>query len=270
MIGSLANQSHGTRTVHWTSSPPDNDPGRRAVESMRKYLSFSPQIVSMPITYYGIDVSKDLLHIAYPNGCDATGQPQWGYQKLSNEIADIEQWATQLPAHCQIIFEHTGTYSARYAWILALLNQPFSILTPGQSKGFAATLKSISKTDRSDALMLARYGQALQPALTKLADETLHQLRQRHKHFNDLKVSHQGLSNQLHALSYDPRASSEVKSSLLTLSESYQAQITLFENDGTGHPAEPDEPGAAPTHQRADATRQGYRSCISPGTMHGD
>jgi len=185
----------------------------------------------MPITYYGVDVSKDLLHIAYPNGCDATGQPQWGYQKLSNEIADIEQWATQLPAHCQIIFEHTGTYSARLAWILALLNHPFSILTPGQSKGFAATLKSISKTDRSDALMLARYGQALQPALTKLADETLHQLRQRHKHFNDLKVSHQGLSNQLHALSYDPRASSEVKSSLLTLSESYQAQITLFEND---------------------------------------
>jgi transposase len=185
----------------------------------------------MLITYYGVDVSKDLLHIACQSGFDAKGQPQWSYQKLSNELSDIEQWATQLPTGSQVIFEHTGTYSARLAWILALLNRPFSILTPGQSKGFAATLKSISKTDRSDALMLTRYGQTLRPIPTVLADETLHQLRQRHKHFNDLKVSYQGLNNQLHALSYDPRASNKVKDSLLLLVESYQTQIALFEDD---------------------------------------
>lgn len=190
----------------------------------------------MPTTYYGIDVSKDLLHIAHQVDCDAKGQPEFGYQKLPNDLASIEQWARQLPVGSQVVFEHTarrtvGTYSARLAWVLASLNQSFSILTPGQSKGFTATLKSISKTDRSDALMLVRYGQGLQPPLTVLADETLHQLRQRHKHLNDLKVSHQSLTNQLHALGYDPRADQEVQDSLRLLSKSYQAQIALFEND---------------------------------------
>ncbi|WP_460956706.1 IS110 family transposase, partial [Spirosoma litoris] len=128
--------------------------------------------------YYGIDVSKDTLHISHQSGIDDKGQPQWSYQTLPNQVQHIEQWVIQLPPHSHLIFEHTGTYSARLAWVLALHKHPFSIITPAQSKGFAATLKSISKTDRSDASLLARYGQVFQPPLSQLADEALHQLRQ--------------------------------------------------------------------------------------------
>ncbi|QMW00517.1 IS110 family transposase [Spirosoma foliorum] len=187
--------------------------------------------MNQPAIYYGVDVSKETLHISYQIGIDANGQPQWAYQTLPNQADSIEQWAAELPANSHLIFEHTGTYSARLAWVLALQNRPFSLLTPNQSKGFAATLKSISKTDRSDAALLARYGQVFQPQPSQLADESLHQLRQQHKHLNDLRISQQAVANQLHALSFDPRASQKVKASLLVLQQSYLTQIALFEEE---------------------------------------
>ncbi|MVM36373.1 IS110 family transposase [Spirosoma sp. HMF4905] len=181
--------------------------------------------------YYGVDVSKDTLHISHQTGLDDQGQPQWAYHKVPNELAHLQNWATPLPPNCQVIFEHTGTYSARLAWVLALLDKAFSILTPAQSKGFSTSLKSISKTDRSDAILLARYGQIFQPQPSQLADESLHQLRQQHKHLNDLRISHQAVANQLHALSFDPRASTKVKTSLLVLQQSYLTKIALFEEE---------------------------------------
>lgn len=187
--------------------------------------------MNKPIIYYGVDVSKDLLHISYQTGLDANGQPQWSYQKLPNQLDQIESWVASLPTGTQLIFEHTGTYSARLGWVLAIHQQPFSIITPSQSKGFATTLKSISKTDRQDATLLARYGAVFQPSESVLADEALHQLRQQHKHLNNLRVSQHAVANQLHALSYDPRASQKVKASLLVLQQSYLTQISLFEDE---------------------------------------
>jgi len=92
-------------------------------------------------------------------------------------------------------------------------------------------LKAISKTDRSDATLLARYGQVFQPPVSRLAEESLHQLRQQHKHLNNLRISQQAVANQLHALSFDPRASQKVKASLLVLQQSYLTQIALFEDE---------------------------------------
>lgn len=187
--------------------------------------------MNQPIRYYGVDVSKDTLHINYQNGIDANHQPQWAYQTPPNQLDDLQKWVTQLPPNSHLIVEYTGTYPARLAWVLALQNRPFSLLTPNLSKGFAATLKSIRKTDRSDATLLARYGQVFQPPASQLAEQSLHQLRQQHKHLNDLRISQQAVANQLHALSYDPRASQKVKQSLLTLQQQYLTQIALFEDE---------------------------------------
>lgn len=223
MIGSPEHQAHAIRTVQWAQSPFHND-----VLSMTTSPFFA---MNQPTIYYGVDVSKDQLHISYQSGLDEKGQPQWSYQTLLNQLEELEPWVYQLPTQAHLIFEHTGTYSARLGWVLALNNRPFSIITPAQSKGFALTLKSISKTDRSDATLLARYGQVFQPPISQLADESLHQLRQQHKHLNDLRISQQAVANQLHALSYDPRASPKVKASLLVLQQSYLGQIALFEDD---------------------------------------
>ncbi|MBO0934905.1 transposase, partial [Fibrella aquatilis] len=181
--------------------------------------------------YIGVDVSKDTLHInqpALPPTQQATADH---YHQLGNDVAAIETWASTLPPHTQVIFEHTGTYSARLAWVLALEGIAFTALQASQSAGFAKTRKSISKSDRRDAILLTHYGQQLQPAPTPLAPESLHQLRQRQRYLHQLRVAYQAATNRLHALAYDPRCDQRVVASQALIAQTLLTQIADFEAD---------------------------------------
>lgn len=179
--------------------------------------------------YIGIDVSKDTLHVCAPE--TGSAQPPYHYHTRPNTIAELETWVRTLPADTHVIFEHTGTYSARLAWVLALYPIPFTALLSSQSQGFALTQKSISKSDRRDAVLLMRYGQVHQPASTPLAEESLHQLRQRQRHLHELRVQHQAATNRLHALSFDPRADTRVRTSLELIADTLAREVTRFEDD---------------------------------------
>lgn len=178
--------------------------------------------------HYGVDVSKDTLHVAWATPADPT---RWLAEQVDNDVASIEAWVKTLPESAHIVLEYTGSYSARLCWVLEAAQRPFSLITPSQSKGFALSQKSRAKTDVGDARLLARLGQQQQPAPTRLPEEDSHQLRQRHGHLSSLKVSAQALENRLHALSFDPKACPKVQASVQTLLESHQAQIALFEQD---------------------------------------
>lgn len=175
------------------------------------------------ITYIGIDVSSDKLHISYQVN------QVWQSQEIANEMLVIDQWISQLSIATHIIFEHTGTYSHRLSYCLSLAEKPFSLITPTQSKGFADTLKNQTKTDKQDARTLALFGEKMQPQPSVLVDDTLHDKRQIYRHYNSLQVHKQALSNQLHALCFDPRASKKVVESLENLSEIYQQQLDDFQ-----------------------------------------
>lgn len=174
--------------------------------------------------YYGVDVSKDYLHIAW------LADGQWHYHRLDNQPDAIQAWLAQAEAG-HFILEHTGTYSHRLVLALTLANWPFSLITPLQSKGFAQVVKTITKTDSQDAMRLALYGQHMQPAPSVMAQEALHHLRQGHQHLANLRVQRQAVLNRLHALSYDPRASAKVQASLQESLAHYQAQIESFEEE---------------------------------------
>lgn len=178
-----------------------------------------------PSLYYGIDVSKDQLHIAWQE------DQQWHAHALDNQTPAIAAWLESQPTQAHFVVEHTGTYTHRLVCLLALAQRPFSLITPQQSKGFAQVVKTITKTDQQDAQRLALYGQRMQPLASELTPEGLHQLRQCHKHLADLRVQQQAVANRLHALSYDPRASAKVVSSLTDSLQHYQAQIVLFEDE---------------------------------------
>lgn len=174
--------------------------------------------------YIGLDVSKDTLHINQPVLTNTTTPHH--YHQLDNELVNIETWAKSLPPNTQVIFEHTGTYSARRAWVLALQGIAFTALQATQSAGFA---KSISKSDRRDAVLLTHYGQQLQPAPTPLTEESLHQLRQCQRHLHVLRVQYQATTNRLHALAHDPRTAQRVVASRQRLADLLQAEILAFE-----------------------------------------
>jgi transposase len=179
------------------------------------------------ITYYGIDVSQERLHISYQ-----TSSSHWQEVEIANEIQAINDWLSGLNmSQSRFIYEHTGNYSARLSYCLSLLEAHFSILTPAQSKGFSMTLKSTSKTDKQDARMLCLYGQKMQPAGSVLPDGELNLKRQKYKHLSLLKAEKQAFVNRLNALNFHPNADAIVKDSLAQTITFFEAQIQLLTQD---------------------------------------
>jgi|JI10StandDraft_1071094.scaffolds.fasta_scaffold183274_2 transposase len=169
-------------------------------------------------TYYGIDVSQSSLQISYQSL-----QGTWQETEIANQIIAISEWLQNIDlTQSWFIYEYTGNYSSRLSYALNLVEAQFSILTPSQSKGFRATLKSISKTDKQDARMLCQYGQKMQPEATALPDVSLEQKRQKYKYLATLKAEKQAFTNRLDALSYLPNADKIVQNSL-------QETITFFD-----------------------------------------
>lgn len=188
-----------------------------------RHLIVSSFFFLVMVTYLGIDVSSDFIHIAYQTDKD------WVYAKVTNDSKAIDEWISSMPADIHVIFEYTGTYSHRLAYGLSLRERTFSIITPSQSKGFATSLKNKAKTDAQDAKVLALYGSKMQPEPTTLTDEKIHQKKQIYKHYNDLVAQKQAVSNKIHALRFDPRAAKDVMESLETISIVYQQQIETFQ-----------------------------------------
>lgn len=106
---------------------------------------------------YGVDISKDHLDVSrLPDGTyrrftfDKTGLK--GLVKWLNE-ADVER----------IIYEATGRYHRSLERHLRLFNFPLCKVNPRQARCFAEACGQLAKTDRVDAMMLARMGVALAP-----------------------------------------------------------------------------------------------------------
>ena len=116
-------------------------------------------------TYVGIDVSKDSLEVAL--------RPSGTVQSFRNDeegIAEILQCLRpQQPA--LIVLEATGKYERQVARALAVEGLPFNVINPRQARAFAKATGILAKTDRIDALLLARFAETLRPEARSLKDE---------------------------------------------------------------------------------------------------
>jgi transposase len=116
-------------------------------------------------TFVGIDVSKDSLEVAL--------RPSNTVQSFTNDdegIAQlIESLRPQQPA--LIVLEATGKYERPVARALAVEGLLFNIINPRQGRAFARATGVLAKTDRIDALLLARFAEVLQPEARSLKDE---------------------------------------------------------------------------------------------------
>ena len=181
------------------------------------------------MTYLGIDVGKDWLVIAQQVLPSQQSAKSFVVQKIANTLESINDWLDKTDlTDTQIIFEATGKYSYRLAYCLDLAGIAYSIITPAQSHGFAQSMKIVSQNDERDAILLCIYGQRFTPQISEIADQQLHQLRQKRNHLSSLIAQNQLVSNQLHALEFDPRADKMVKESLHTVQQIIQIQIDTF------------------------------------------
>ena len=121
--------------------------------------------------FIGIDVSKERLDIgSYPSGqCQSVTHDDASIQGL------VAQWKELRPR--LIVLEATGGFERRISRALVSAELRFTIVNPRHVRNFAKATGQLAKTDRMDALILARYAEAVRPAVRPLPDEATEELK---------------------------------------------------------------------------------------------
>lgn len=113
----------------------------------------------------GIDVSKDHL--------DAAQYPSGDLIQTSNDTKGLRtllRWIGRQRA-VHVVFEATGPFHRQLESHLAKAGIPFSRINPRHARKFAEATGKLAKTDRVDAVMLARMGALLEPRTSEICNE---------------------------------------------------------------------------------------------------
>jgi transposase len=99
-----------------------------------------------------------------------------------------------------VVLEATGVYYLDLAVALFKAGWPVAVINPKSFHHFAKLKLNPSKTDGTDASLLAEYGACMKPALWQAPDEALMNLRDLGRQINRLTASRTQAKNRLHAL----------------------------------------------------------------------
>jgi transposase len=126
---------------------------------------------SVSSQWVGIDVSKASL--------DVFVQPKGAAWQLANTSVQIDALGEQLTALApeRIVLEASGGYEALVVAVLASRQLPVVVVNPRQVRDFARAMGQLAKTDRIDAQVLARFGEAIRPEVRAMPDATTRTVR---------------------------------------------------------------------------------------------
>ena len=124
----------------------------------------------MELFVIGIDVSKDKLDVATPDGMRQYANAPDGHRQL---VDQIRKW---LPD--SIIVEATGGYERAVVGELAAAGLPVVVVNPRQVRDFARATGRLAKTDAIDADILVQFGMAVQPEQRPLPGKKQLELQQ--------------------------------------------------------------------------------------------
>lgn len=120
--------------------------------------------------FVGIDVSKERLDI----GVGADGE----FWQAANDEVGIRETLRRLSAWepALVVVESTGGLELPLVSELCAGRIPVALVNPGRVREFAKALGLLAKTDKLDAHLLARFGEAAKLSPTLLPDEAVQKL----------------------------------------------------------------------------------------------
>ena len=121
--------------------------------------------------YIGVDVSSsDLVVGVWPTG------DVW---EVSNNAEGTSALSKRVEAlsPALIVLEASGGYESEVVGELAAAGLPVVVVNPRQTREFARATGRLAKTDSIDAMMLARFGQAVKPPVRELPGKSAKELR---------------------------------------------------------------------------------------------
>ena len=158
----------------------------------------------MMSVFVGIDVSKATLDLVLLT--DSGTQ----HQQFPNTVAGFEQlhqWLKTQPPMTRVGMEASGRYGEGLLYFLLEQGYPVSYLNPKQIHAFAEVHLHYNKTDKQDALLIARDCQLHQPPVWQPTSPLQRQLQQRSRRLHALQKMRQQEeqeANRLHAGLTDP------------------------------------------------------------------
>jgi len=120
--------------------------------------------------FVGVDVSKGRLDIGVGEAGDfwQAGNTEEGIQAIVQRLAQMQ------PA--LVVVESTGGLEWPLVSELAARRLPVALVNPGRVREFAKALGLLAKTDKLDAHLLARFGEAAKLQPTLMPDEAVQKL----------------------------------------------------------------------------------------------
>jgi len=121
--------------------------------------------------HVGVDVSKERLDVGlWPLG-ETTQEPndRQGIERLAGRLAELRPRL--------VVLESTGGLEVPLALELGERQVPYRIVNPRQVRDFARAMGKLAKTDKIDALMLARWAESARLEPKALPEEARRELR---------------------------------------------------------------------------------------------
>lgn len=150
------------------------------------------------VTWIGIDVAKATLDVAWGSGDNAR------HSTVENSATGRTALVGKLPPadESRVVIEATGGYERALVTTLVEAGYRVAVVNPRHVRDFAKALGILAKTDHIDALVLARFGQQVQPRILE-EDPTerieLAQLVARRRQLIDLRTMELNRSQQTSA-----------------------------------------------------------------------
>lgn len=107
--------------------------------------------------WVGIDLAKKSFEVAGLGGRSVRSLPNTsdGHQQLIKQLP--------APGSCLVVVESTGGYERSLVAALAMAGHLVAVVNPRQVRDFARSQGILAKTDRIDALVIARFAEVTQP-----------------------------------------------------------------------------------------------------------
>lgn len=187
--------------------------------------------------WVGIDVAKTKLDAAF---VDRRGKLRSRtFANNPRGHAELTAWLRDRlgsTAEVRVCMEATGPYGEAPAMALSDAGFVVSVVNPARVKGFAQGELARNKTDRADAALLARFGQAMQPEAWVPPPAELRELRALVDRLQSLKEMHQQESNRLEAAINQPSMRGSIEAHLQWLHASIKELERKIDDHIDRHP----------------------------------
>jgi transposase len=172
--------------VHWAFGARFKD-ARSTVD-----CSFITQLcMSKCKEFFGIDISKDVFDVV---------DFQEKHYQFKNDHSGFKEFGKLLDEYSHCVMEATGCYYQKLATWLYSRSINVSVVNPLSVKRFIQMRLKTSKTDKLDAQMIRRYGEAEQPKLWSPPSKLIIEATELHKLIELLVKQRAALKNKLHGL----------------------------------------------------------------------